>query len=47
MLGLSLMLRPFEAVICAESAHLNDDECGAAERILGSKLLTVPPRTAS
>jgi threonine aldolase len=42
MLGLSLMLRPFEAVICAESAHLNVDECGAPERILGSKLLTVP-----
>jgi threonine aldolase len=42
VLGLSLMLRPFEAVICAESAHLNTDECGAAERILGSKLLVVP-----
>jgi threonine aldolase len=39
--GLSLMLRPFEAVICAESSHLNVDECGAAERILGCKLLTV------
>jgi threonine aldolase len=42
VLGLSLMLRPFEAVICAESAHLNADECGATERIIGSKLLTVP-----
>jgi threonine aldolase len=42
ILGLSLMLRPFEAVICAETAHLNVDECGAAERLLGSKLLTVP-----
>jgi threonine aldolase len=42
VLGLSLMLRPFEAVICAESAHLNVDECGAAERILGNKLLLVP-----
>ncbi len=42
VLGISLLLRPFEAVICAESAHLNVDECGAAERILGSKLLTVP-----
>jgi len=27
VLGLSLLLRPFEAVICAESAHLNVDEC--------------------
>jgi threonine aldolase len=41
ILGLSLLLRPFEAVICAESSHLNVDECGAAERILGCKLLAV------
>src|SRR5262249_17419178 len=41
VLGLSVMLRPFEAVICAETAHLNADECGATERALGSKLLTV------
>jgi len=41
ILGLSLMLRPYEAVICAESSHLNVDECGAAERVLGSKLLPV------
>ena len=41
VLGLSLLLRPYEAVICAESAHLNVDECGAAERVLGCKLLTV------
>jgi threonine aldolase len=41
ILGLSLMLRPFEAVICAESSHLNVDECGAAERLLGAKLLPV------
>jgi threonine aldolase len=44
VLGLSLMLRPFEAVICADSSHLNTDECGAPERILGSKLLPVPAR---
>jgi threonine aldolase len=42
VMGLSLMLRPYQAVICAESAHLNVDECGAPERILGAKLLTVP-----
>jgi threonine aldolase len=41
VLGVSLLLQPYEAVICAESAHLNVDECGAAERILGNKLLTV------
>jgi threonine aldolase len=42
ILGLSLLVRPFEAVICAESSHLNTDECGAPERVLGSKLLQVP-----
>jgi len=42
VLGLSLMLQPYEAAICTESAHLNEDECGATERILGSKLLAVP-----
>lgn len=42
VLGLSLLLRPYEAVICAETSHLNVDECGAVERLLGSKLLTVP-----
>jgi threonine aldolase len=42
VLGLGLLLRRHEAVICAESAHINTDECGSAERILGTKLLTVP-----
>jgi threonine aldolase len=41
VLGLSLLLRPYEGVICPRSAHLNVDECGAPERILGAKLLTV------
>jgi threonine aldolase len=38
---LDLALRPHEAVICTETAHLNVDECGAPERIAGAKLLTV------
>jgi threonine aldolase len=42
ILGLGLLLDRNEAVICAESAHINTDECGAPERILGTKLLTVP-----
>ena len=42
VLGISLLLRPYEAVILPEGAHLDVDECGAAERVLGSKLLTVP-----
>jgi threonine aldolase len=42
ILGLSVLLRRHEAVICAESAHINTDECGSPERLLGTKLLTVP-----
>jgi threonine aldolase len=42
VVGLDLLLGGrHEAVICAESAHINTDECGAAERVLGTKLLTV------
>ena len=42
VVGLQSLLRPFEAVICAESAHIAVDECGAPERAIGCKLLCVP-----
>ena len=42
VLGLSVLLARHEAVICAESAHINTDECGSSERLLGTKLLAVP-----
>jgi threonine aldolase len=42
VVGLRSMLRPWEGVVCAESAHLNVDEAGAPERIGGFKLLTCP-----
>jgi threonine aldolase len=42
VLSLRSACRRFEAVICAETAHLNVDECGAPEVIAGLKLLTVP-----
>jgi threonine aldolase len=32
----------FEAILCAESAHINIDECGAPEHVLGSKLIDIP-----
>ncbi len=41
VLGLSLLLRRHEAVICAESAHIHTDECGSTERLVGTKLLAV------
>jgi threonine aldolase len=37
-----VLLRRHEAVICADSAHIHTDECGSAERLLGTKLLAVP-----
>jgi threonine aldolase len=42
VLSLRAACRRFEAVICAETAHLNVDECGAPEVIAGVKVLTVP-----
>lgn len=41
VLGLSTMLKPHQAVICAESAHIHQDEAGAPERFTGSKLLPI------
>ncbi len=42
ILCLRTMLRPHQAVLCAETAHINTDECGSAESLLGCKLLTTP-----
>jgi threonine aldolase len=40
VLCLEALTRPWEGVVCARSAHLNVDECGAPERA-GRKLLVV------
>jgi threonine aldolase len=40
--ALATMMRPFEAVVCAETAHINVDECGAPERFAGCKLVDLP-----
>jgi len=42
VLSLQAVLRRYQAVICAESAHINTDECGAPERYLGCKLIDIP-----
>ncbi len=34
--------QPWHAVICADSAHVNVDECGAPEAIAGVKLISAP-----
>ena len=38
---LATICRPWESVICAETAHINVDECAAPERIAGVKLVPV------
>ena len=42
VVGLSLLLRPYDAVLCPATAHINTNECGAAERLLGTKLIPLP-----
>ncbi|GII80439.1 threonine aldolase [Sphaerisporangium rufum] len=43
MLGLGAMLtRRYDAVVCADTAHIATHETGATERVLGVKLVTVP-----
>jgi threonine aldolase len=41
LVGLGLALRPWQHVICASSAHIAVDECGAPERLLGVKLVEI------
>ena len=42
VVSLRAACRRFEGVICAETAHLNVDECGAPEAVAGLKLLLAP-----
>ena len=39
--ALGCLVRPAEAVVCSKVAHVTYDETGAAERIIGTKLLEV------
>lgn len=41
VLGLNSATRSWNSVICAETAHIHVDECGAPEKFNGFKLLTV------
>ncbi len=39
VVALAALVRPFQSVLCARSAHLWRDECAAPERFLGAKLV--------
>jgi threonine aldolase len=40
-LGLKAITKPYQAVVCAETAHINVDECGAPEKFTGCKLIAL------
>ena len=42
VLCIDAMCRSHHAVVCSDTAHIHVDECGAPQRIVGCKLLTVP-----
>lgn len=42
VLGLKAATQSHHAIICAETAHINVDECGAPEKFTGCKLLSLP-----
>ncbi|MDO9152228.1 MAG: low specificity L-threonine aldolase [Paludibacter sp.] len=44
IISLKCCILPFQAVICAETAHINSDECGAPTQNIGCSLLTLPTR---
>ena len=42
VLGLKTITQPHHAIICADTAHVNVDECGAPEKFTGCKLIALP-----
>jgi len=43
VLSLSTVTQSYNSVICAETAHIQEDECGAPEKFTGCKLLPIEP----
>jgi threonine aldolase len=44
VLSLQALTRSYQAVICAASAHIYTDECGAPEKFTGCKLIPIQPQ---
>jgi threonine aldolase len=42
VLSFKAISHSFNSIICAETAHINVDECGAPEKFTGCKLLSIP-----
>lgn len=41
VMALSLLTERWDAVICARTAHINSDECGAPEKLAGLKMVSI------
>ncbi len=41
VIGLSGLLRSYEGIVAADTAHINVDECGAMEKYAGNKIIQV------
>lgn len=41
VLGLKALTKSYHSIMCAETAHIHVDECGAPEKYTGCKLLTI------
>jgi threonine aldolase len=41
VLSIDAVTRPYHSVICAETSHIHQDECGAPERFTGCKVLSL------
>ncbi|MCX7694770.1 MAG: low specificity L-threonine aldolase [Caloramator sp.] len=44
ILGLASITNTYNSIICSEWAHINTDECGAPEKNIGCKIISVPSR---
>lgn len=42
VLSIKAITNSYHAIICAETAHINVDECGAPEKFTGCKLISIP-----
>ena len=42
--AIAAAVRPYQAVVCTDVSHIEVDECGAAERFAGTKLMVRPSK---
>src|SRR5690349_2832545 len=46
VLSIEACLKPYEALVCADCAHINTDECGAPEKIARTKVISIATNDA-